>query len=65
MSTKTVESPGIKTVPFFARFLEDQSPLLAESDKPPADAPTEPPKVPPYLPPLPFTYKFPSDWEDF
>uniref|UniRef100_A0A0C1R292 Esterase n=1 Tax=Tolypothrix bouteillei VB521301 TaxID=1479485 RepID=A0A0C1R292_9CYAN len=44
--------------PFFARFLEDQS-MSVESDDPPSDAPPPPP-----LPPFPFTYKFPSDWED-
>lgn len=58
MSTKTVETAGIESLPFFARFLEDQS-ISVESDDPPSDAPPPPP-----LPPFPFTYKFPSDWED-
>ncbi|KYC42739.1 esterase [Scytonema hofmannii PCC 7110] len=62
MSTKTVESAGIEAVPFFARFLEDQS-VLAKSEEPPAEPPADRPPVPPY-PPLPFTIKYPSDWED-
>ncbi|WP_407888949.1 microviridin/marinostatin family tricyclic proteinase inhibitor [Scytonema sp. NUACC26] len=62
MSTKTVESASIKAVPFFARFLEDQS-TSAKSDAPPADPPKDTPADPPY-PPLPFTFKFPSDLED-
>lgn len=58
MSTKTVESAGVEALPFFVRFLEDQS-TYANSDDPPTDTPTDTPTTP-----LPFTYKFPSDWED-
>lgn len=51
MSTNTVKKSDIKAVPFFARFLQEQS-----APKNP-DTPTPPP-------PPPFTIKFPSDLED-
>ena len=64
MSIQTVESAGIEAVPFFVRFLEEQS-ISAESDDPPKEPPATP-SAPPYPPfPLPFTFKFPSDVEDF
>jgi len=44
-----------QAVPFFARFLENQSPDPKDKDKD---------KQPPSPSPLPYTYKFPSDWED-
>jgi Serine endopeptidase inhibitors len=40
-----------KTVPFFARFLEAQEPEPTDDNPKPS--------------PSPFTYKFPSDWEDY
>ncbi|MDZ8258882.1 microviridin/marinostatin family tricyclic proteinase inhibitor [Nostoc sp. ChiQUE01b] len=51
MSTNAVKAPEIQVVPFFARFLQEQS---ASNEKPD----TTPP------PPPPFTFKFPSDLED-
>jgi hypothetical protein len=50
MYTNTVKESDIQVLPFFARFLQEQS----ASEKPD----TAPP------PPPPFTFKFPSDLED-
>ncbi|BAZ09557.1 hypothetical protein NIES4071_13660 [Calothrix sp. NIES-4071] len=51
MSTNAVKASDIQVVPFFARFLQEQS-----APKNP-DTPTPPP-------PPPFTIKYPSDLED-
>lgn len=56
MSTNTVIPSITKQLPFFARFLDEQS----SSEKP-----TDPPTTPPVNNPPPiYTFKFPSDWED-
>ncbi|WP_138502500.1 microviridin/marinostatin family tricyclic proteinase inhibitor [Nostoc sp. PA-18-2419] len=49
MYTNTVKVSDIQVLPFFARFLQEQSV-------------TEKPDTTP--PPPPFTFKFPSDLED-
>lgn len=50
MSTNTVKASDVKEVPFFARFLEEQVSQQSDDDK--SDTPP------------PFTFKYPSDWED-
>jgi hypothetical protein len=56
MSTNTLIASSTKEVPFFARFLEEQSS---------SEQPTDPPATPPVNnPPQIYTFKFPSDWED-
>lgn len=49
MSTNAVKTLEIQVVPFFARFLQEQS----ASEKPDTNPP-----------PPPFTFKYPSDFED-
>ncbi|MBU7585646.1 MAG: microviridin/marinostatin family tricyclic proteinase inhibitor [Nostoc sp. TH1S01] len=51
MSTKTVKIADVPVVPFFARFLEAQS-TDGEGTETPAP------------PSFPWTFKFPSDFED-
>ncbi|MCL6749999.1 microviridin/marinostatin family tricyclic proteinase inhibitor [Nostoc sp. CCCryo 231-06] len=50
MYTNTAEVSDIQVLPFFARFLQEQS----TTEKPDTTTP----------PPPPFTFKFPSDLED-
>ena len=50
MYTNTAEVPDIQVLPFFARFLQEQS----TTEKPDTTTP----------PPPPYTFKFPSDFED-
>ncbi|NMF61289.1 hypothetical protein DP113_15220 [Brasilonema octagenarum UFV-E1] len=51
MSENTIIKPSdVKAAPFFARFLEEQGVQQSDEDKP---------QTPP-----PFTFKYPSDWED-
>ncbi|MDB9374083.1 microviridin/marinostatin family tricyclic proteinase inhibitor [Nodularia sphaerocarpa] len=52
MSTNTVKASDIPVVPFFARFLVEETP------------PQQPDNTPPPPPPI-YTLKFPSDLEDF
>lgn len=61
MSTEIVTDS--KAVPFFARFLDDSMSIhQADENEPPAEpSPTPPAPIPPFL----FTFKYPSDWEDF
>ncbi|MCP6760184.1 MAG: microviridin/marinostatin family tricyclic proteinase inhibitor [Fischerella sp. CENA71] len=56
MYTNTVKVSDIQVLPFFARFLQEQS---ASDEKP-----DTPPSTPPTPPTPPFTFKFPSDLED-
>ncbi|MFB2839284.1 microviridin/marinostatin family tricyclic proteinase inhibitor [Floridanema evergladense] len=56
MATEIVKNTDINAVPFFARFLEEQP-------SEPSDTPSTPTQ-PPFPFPLPYTFKFPSDWED-
>jgi hypothetical protein len=58
MSTEIVTDS--KAVPFFARFLDDSMSIHQADENEP---PTEPSPTPP-VPPI-YTFKFPSDWEDF
>ena len=51
MSKNAVKASDIQVVPFFARFLEEQSP-------------SKDPETPTPPPPPPFTIKYPSDFED-
>ncbi|MFN6565577.1 MAG: microviridin/marinostatin family tricyclic proteinase inhibitor [Nostoc sp. ChiSLP01] len=56
MYTNTVKVSDIQVLPFFARFLQEQS---ASQDEKPSTPPSRPnPPTPP------FTFKFPSDLED-
>ena len=48
MPTNTVKTVDVRAVPFFARFLEKQATEETEGSPPPP----------------PFTFKYPSDWED-
>ncbi len=59
MSTNTVKESDIQEVPFFARFLQEQS---ASEDPDTPDTPDTP--APDATPPPPWTIKFPSDFED-
>ncbi len=54
MSKNTVKASDVKMVPFFARFLEEQASQQSDNDKDKDKS-----DVPP-----PYTFKFPSDWED-
>ncbi|MEH2279380.1 MAG: microviridin/marinostatin family tricyclic proteinase inhibitor [Nostoc sp.] len=51
MYTNTLKGSDIQVLPFFARFLQEQS----VTEKPDTTTPPPPP---------PFTFKFPSDLED-
>ncbi|MFB2892404.1 microviridin/marinostatin family tricyclic proteinase inhibitor [Aerosakkonemataceae cyanobacterium BLCC-F50] len=53
-----------KAVPFFARFLDDSISSSSADETETPQEPTPTPPTPP-LPPFLFTFKFPSDWEDF
>ncbi|MBE9227621.1 microviridin/marinostatin family tricyclic proteinase inhibitor [Phormidium sp. LEGE 05292] len=61
MSTEIVTDS--KAVPFFARFLDDSMSIHQADEK---EQPAEPSPTPPFpsIPPI-FTFKYPSDWEDF
>ncbi|MEH2335610.1 microviridin/marinostatin family tricyclic proteinase inhibitor [Nostoc sp.] len=50
MYTNTLKGSDVQVLPFFARFLQEQS----VTEKPDTTTP----------PPPPFTFKFPSDLED-
>lgn len=50
-----------KAVPFFARFLDDSMSIHQADEK---EQPAEPSPTPP-TPPFLYTFKYPSDLEDF
>ncbi|MBD2278667.1 MAG: microviridin/marinostatin family tricyclic proteinase inhibitor [Dolichospermum sp. DEX189] len=55
MTTATLTLTNIEALPFFARFLAAEEP---------PETPTPQPEEQPLPPPI-FTFKYPSDWEDF